>query len=80
MDYILSKDEIDHMEINIINNDENKNGIGSKFMFFSNLANKIRTGIKNKKLLLEQKISELLNYNNEYFEELFNYNNRISWS
>jgi hypothetical protein len=69
MDYILSKDEIDHMEINIINNDENKNGIGSKFMFFSNLANKIRTGIKNKKLLLEQKLSELLNYNNEYFEE-----------
>ena len=38
-------------------------------MFFSNLANKIRTGIKSKKLLLEQKISEFLNYNNEYFEE-----------
>ena len=69
MDYLLSKDEIDNMEINIINSDENKNGAGSKFMFFSNLANKIRTGIKNKKLLLEQKISEFLNYNNEYFEE-----------
>lgn len=69
MDYLLSKDEIDNMEINIINSDENKNGAGSKFMFFSNLANKIRTGIKSKKLLLEQKISEFLNYNNEYFEE-----------
>lgn len=69
MDYLLSKDEIDNMEINIINSDENKNGAGSKFMFFSNLANKIRTGIKSKKLLLEQKISEILNYNNEYFEE-----------
>ena len=69
MDYLISKDEIDHMEINIINNNENKNGIGSKFMFFSNLANKIRNGIKNKKLLLEQKLSELLNYNNGYFEE-----------
>jgi len=68
MDYLISKDEIDNMEINIINSDENKNGTDSKFMFFTNLANKIRTGIQNKKLLLEQKISELFKYN-EYFEE-----------
>ena len=69
MDYILSKDEIDNMEIKIINGDENKNGAGSKFMFFSNLANKIRNGIQEKKLLLEQKISDLLNYNNDNYEE-----------